>query len=59
MRLFSPAQNYSKGLGDLKILKTPKMENPDPRRPSVEKVKIGTWFHDSNLQLDYNPATGG
>lgn len=59
MRLLSPAQNYLKGMGNLKILKTPKMGNPDPRRPSVEKLKIGTWFHGSNLQLEYNPATGG
>lgn len=44
MRLLSPAQNYLKGMGDLKILKTPKMENPDPRRPSVEKLKSVRGF---------------
>ena len=50
MGWLSPAQSYSKGLGDLKILKTPKMEDPDPRRPYGEKVKIGTRLRVSYSQ---------
>lgn len=34
------------------------MQNPDPDKPSIEIVDVGTTFHDGSLTVKYNPVTG-